>query len=164
MSRDAWEAVLRSAGAGRVSIGFGGVHIHPAAGLDEAQVGYAVDPGGEPLTGTGEDDWHPSWLVIGHDTRGHDPIFVDLARPGLPVFTAMHGMGYWEADPVADSAEAFFRSLDLMRAAAAGREHPVAYAANPLPDAERRALLGRIAALNPRSGAGFWESLLGQGS
>lgn len=44
--------------------------------LDEAQVGYAVDPQGYDLTG-GEGDWRQEWLVIGDDALLGDPYFVD---------------------------------------------------------------------------------------
>lgn len=160
MNREAYERILRSADARGLSLGSGGIHLHAAEALDEAQVGYAVDPGGQPLGGTGEGEWQPSWLVIGSETLCGDPLFVDLAQAGLPVLTAAHGMGCWEADPIADSAEAFFRALDVVRTASGGRERPAPYPPNPLPEAEREEVLRRIGELNPRSDLYFWRLLL----
>lgn len=162
MTRDAYLELLRSVSTRRVQIGYGGVTIAAEDALDEAQIGYSVDPQGNSLTGEGEDDWRPSWLVIGHELREHDPIFVDLAEPGMPVYTAAHGMGYWEADPIAPSAAAFFRALEVVARVAEGRGSPVALEANPIPDAEREAALREIRALNHGSDAYFWESLLGE--
>lgn len=160
MNRQAYLQLLQSAPWRTVSLGAGGVDLFAAEELDDAQVGYAVSPDGERLTGTGEDDWQAGWLAVGIETTCGDPLFIDLAAPEMPVYTAMHGMGYWEPQPVADSAEAFFRSLELVRAAAAGREHPVALDAHPLPASERDAVLRQIRALSPRSDPSFWESLL----
>ena len=160
MNIDAYLNLLHTASPPNVSFGTGGVAFFPAAEIRDAQDGYAMDPDGVPLTGNGEGDWRPSWLVIARETRCGDPIFIDLDQPGMPVHTAMHGMGDWEPERIADSAELFFRALESVRSVAAGREHPVALAANPLADAERGTVLREIAAMNPRSEPGFWESLL----
>jgi hypothetical protein len=161
MSRDAYLELLRSVSTREVELEYGGLTITAQDALDDAQIGYGIDPQGNPLTGEGEDDWRPSWLVIGHEMREHDPIFIDLAEPGMPVYTAAHGMGYWEADPVAPSAAAFFRSLEVVARVAEGRGSPLSLEANPIPNGEREAALREIRGLNPGADAYFWESLLG---
>lgn len=163
MNIDAYLHLLHTVSPHNVSFGAGGVDVLPAGEIRDAQVGYAVDPDGNPLTGNGEGDWRTSWLVIAAETTCGDPIFIDLDQPGMPVHTAMHGMGDWEPERIADSAALFFRALERVRGVAAGREHPVALAANPLPAAERGAVLREIAAMNPRSDPSFWESLLEEG-
>jgi hypothetical protein len=61
---------------------------------------------GAAQQGHGGDDWSETWLVIGHDEDLGDPLFVDLADEGLPVFTAMHGQGVWEPEQVVPSLRA----------------------------------------------------------
>lgn len=82
------------------------VTLVPPSDLDAAQVGYATDAQGRDLT-SGEGRWQPQWLVIGTDFFLGDPYFVDLSRPDLPVFTAMHGAGKWDPEPVAKSLQDF---------------------------------------------------------
>lgn len=79
--------------------------------LDAAQVGYATDAQGRDLT-KAEGGWHSEWLVIGTDYFLGDPYFVDLSHPDMPVFTAMHGAGRWDPEPVADSLRAFLAGSD----------------------------------------------------
>lgn len=81
------------------------------ADLDSAQVGYATDVQGRDLT-SGEGAWQPDWLVIGTDHFLGDPYFVDLSQPDMPVFTAVHGAGKWDPQPVADSLRAFLTGRD----------------------------------------------------
>lgn len=83
-------------------------------------------------------------LVIGHEETTGDPLFVDLAEPTLPVYTAMHGTGDWQPERVAVSAAAFFRSLELVGEVAHGRGSPAEREQNPLRDDERAAVLRRI--------------------
>ena len=160
MTREPYLRLLDGALLHDVEFGAGGIGIHSPGALHEAQVGYAVNPDGTSLTGTGEGDWRPSWLVIAQDLLCGDPIFIDTALPEMPVFTAAHGVGDWNPTRIADSAAAFVRTLDIVRRVAVDREHPVALEANPLSDAERSAVLGEIRALNPRSDPSFWEALL----
>jgi hypothetical protein len=163
MDVDAYLHLLRTLSPRGVAFGTGGVEVIAAEEIQQAQSGYSVGPDGRSLTGTGEGDWQPSWLVIAYETLCGDPIFIDLAQPGMPVHTAMHGMGEWWPGRIADSAASFFHALDRVRGVAVGREHPVGLAGNPLPESERRAVLREIAAMNPLSDAGFWEDLLGAG-
>lgn len=79
--------------------------------LDSAQVGYATDAEGRDLT-SGQGSWQSEWLVIGTDYFVGDPYFVDLSRPELPVFTAIHGAGKWDPQPVADSLRTFLNRTD----------------------------------------------------
>jgi hypothetical protein len=71
--------------------------------LGDLQLGYGVDADGGELSGDKPGDWRAAWIVIGTDEDLGDPFFVDLAEPELPVFTAMHGAGSWDPQPVAPS-------------------------------------------------------------
>jgi hypothetical protein len=89
-----------------------------------------------------------------------DPIFVDSARPELPVYTAAHGQGLWIADLIADSLSSFILSLAAFNAVTENRTYPVQLDKNPLSDTERIATLERIRLLNKLDDYTFWENLL----
>jgi len=144
-----------------VSFGAGGIELFPAAEIERRQVGYSVNPDGSSLC-TGDDGaWRPTWIVIGHETGLGDPIFIDRSSAALPVYTAMHGAGIWEPNPVASTAEAFARCFSEFSRIAAGRANPAEHDANPLRDDERAQFLARIAELNGTSIAPeFWDVML----
>ena len=148
MSADQYVSRRESVELEEVSLGFRTVHLLPAAELEAAQQGYEGE------------DWSPSWLVVAQEDELGDPIFVDTSAELLPVFTAAHGEGSWEPVQVADSFDGFVDGLQAIAAISAGREHPVGLEENPLPDDERRAVLGRIRDRNPGSDPEFWESWL----
>jgi hypothetical protein len=160
MSRTDYLRLLRSTPWREFSLGYGGITLLDEDEIQGGQEGYSVDPQGRSLVGEAEGDWRRSWLVIGTEQTTGDPLFIDLEKPLLPVYTAMHGMGDWQPEPVADSADAFLRSAELVRGVSSGRESPVELERNPLSDAERDAVLRQIESLNPRSDMNFWELLL----
>jgi hypothetical protein len=160
MDRNAYLQLLESASPRSVALGGGGVNLFTADELDSAQIGYAVDPDGRPLTGGDEGDWRTTWLVIGSETSVGDPVFIDLSQTEMPVCTAMHGMGEWEPQRIADSAVGFFHALDLVSGIARGRETPVALKRNPVSAHDRDAVLREIRTRNPGSEADFWALLL----
>ncbi|WP_445613698.1 hypothetical protein [Geobacillus sp. YF-1] len=89
------------------------VYIFSPDEIDNAQIGYSIDLRGNSLTGENKGDWKGAWLVIGHDLEVGDPIFVDLSSPNYPVFTAKHGLGYWEAVLLSESLFLFFTGDEL---------------------------------------------------
>jgi hypothetical protein len=111
-----------------LSFGIGGVEFLSPTSLAEEQHGYVAS------------DWDKSWLVVARESACGDPIFIDQARDGLPVYTAMHGMGAWEPTSIANSWAQFLAALELIRPYAKGREHPVGLEENPLSLSEMDAL------------------------
>ena len=143
-----------------VSLGYTTVALFSAAEVEDAQVGYSVSDSGERVTGDQEGDWKESWLVIGCEDLCGDPIFVDLAKPLLPVFTAAHGQGDWSPVMIASSWEGFIQALQLVKRVSIGRENPVKLQQNPLSAVEREQTLNRIAQLNRGASLEFWENWL----
>lgn len=160
MKREDYLRLLRKAPVRNLSLGYAAVTLFPEDEIDAGQVGYAVDPDGHPLTGGADGDWRRAWLVIGHEESTGDPIFIDFEKPMMPVCTAMHGMGDWQPEQIADSAAAFLRSLEVVGEVAHGRESPEAVKHNPVGDDERTRALRRVQELNPRSDLQFWRMLL----
>lgn len=77
--------VVNSFPFNEVSIGYRIVTLFSSNELGEAQLGYSVDINGQSLAGTGDGDWHPSWLVIGNEDETGDPIFIDTDDDQFPV-------------------------------------------------------------------------------
>lgn len=142
----------------QVSLGYTTVAIFSESELEEAQVGYSVSDSGETLTGEKKGDWKKSWLVIGSEDLGGDPIFVDLNVPELPVFTAAHGEGEWTPVMIAGSFEGFVKALEEIERISNGRRNPAQLQRNPLLDGELERVLRRIAEFNPNASLEFWES------
>lgn len=145
-----------------VSFGYRAVTLLNEADLAAAQVGYSVDAEQRSLTGSEEGDWKATWLVIANEDQCDDPIFTDLAAEELPVYTAMHGQGEWQPELIADSFGGFIQILEMIQTIATGRGNPVELEANPLPVDEAQAVLARIAQVNPKSTADFWEGWLAE--
>jgi hypothetical protein len=143
-----------------VSFGVTTIRIIRAEELGPLQVGYASDPHGKPLTGEADGDWKTSWVVIGHDDTCGDPIFIDAAQEGFPVYTAMHGQGAWKPTRIASTIEGLVFALNALSEAARGREYPLALESNPLADDERTAVLAQIRQYNPDVSLDFWTSLV----
>jgi hypothetical protein len=141
---------------------FGGRCLLLFAGdeLEDAQLGFSIGPQGHELCGDEPGDWRRSWLVIGEDDEHGDPIFVDLAEPGLPVYTAIVGEGEWEPVPVARSWEGFVRVLEHLRERAKGRESFEDIAEHPLHERERREILSELAALQSAFDLRYWQDWL----
>jgi hypothetical protein len=143
-----------------VSYGFTGLKLLEAEEAFAGQIGYSVSPDGQSFCGTKPGDWRANWFVVGHDTELGDPIFIDLAAAGSPVFTAAHGDGAWDPKLVAISLQAFARCWREFAVIARGRANPAELEINPLPGAERRAYLDRIKEINEGIEAELWAALL----
>src|SRR5262245_12632038 len=100
-----------------VSVGYCGLDLSPLRDLPSAQLGYAIDSDQVSLVGEADGDWRASWQVIGTEQLAGDPIFVDLARPGWPVFTAVHGQGRWDRRRIALSLEGFAHAMQIVQVA-----------------------------------------------
>ncbi len=142
-----------------VAFGFSTIHIFRSAEIGSAQIGYAGDPAGNSLAGNKGGDWQKNWIAIGYEGTCGDPIFIDKALAGFPVFTAMHGQGRWDAKQIATSLEGFGRALSIVAELSKGRETPSALENNPLSQADRVAALVAIARENPGGDMEFWEIL-----
>jgi len=135
--------------APEVSIGYETIRMYKGPELESAQVGYAVTPAGESLTGDGDGDWLSKWLVIGYEELCGDPIFIDTSCEEFPVYTAMHGEGRWDAKPIAVSLAAFGKSLSAIAQVAKGRAHPKDLEQNPLTSSEKQEAITAIRRENP---------------
>jgi hypothetical protein len=160
MTAEEYRSIRSQTDVDEVSFGYATVFVHPVDELDEAQVGYAVDPSGNTLVGTEDGDWRESWLVIGREDLVGDPLFVDLSVEGFPVYTASHGEGSWEPVRIADSFSGLLSALGSVSSVAEGRGSPVELEGNPLPEEERARVLDEIAQANPSSSPEFWAAWL----
>jgi hypothetical protein len=156
---DAYESVLDTIKP-EVSFGCSTIRVYRPRELASGQVGYSISPTGESLSGDKNGNWRKTWLVIGYDETCGDPIFIDTAEEGYPVYTSLIGQGRWDPQRIAVSLVAFARSLSAVAAIAQGREHPVALENRPLTPREKDATLATIRQHNPRLDIGFWENLL----
>jgi hypothetical protein len=161
MTLEAFKGVLEKVKVPEISIGCSTVHLFKRDKFEGGQVGYSVDPKGKSLTGMAEGDWRPTWVVIGYEESLGDPIFVDIAQQDFPVYTAMHGMGKWLEEKIADSFRGFIKGLELISEIAVGRESPVLLDQNPISDEDIRQTITRIEQENPTSNMEFWELLIG---
>ena len=158
MNTEQYIEIRRSVPFDEVSFGYQTVKLFPAEELEEAQLGYSVGDSGEDFTGEDAGDWKRGWLVIAYEDLLGGPIFVDLGKPELPVFTAAHGEGEWNPVPIASSLGGFIEALKEVERVAKGRSNPVEAERNPLPASERERVLSRIAELNGGASLEFWES------
>lgn len=143
-----------------VSFGVTTIRVFRAEELGAAQIGYSISATGADLTGSNPGDWLKSWTVIGCEDACGDPIFVDVAQVGFPVYTAIHGEGAWEPIRIAASLQEFGFALDALADLARGRENPVDLENNPLPQTEKENFIGLIRSRKPDVEIEFWESLL----
>src|SRR5258705_4657860 len=141
-----------------VSLGYTTVTLFAAAELKDAQVGYSVSDSGVPFTGEQEGNWRDSWFVIGYEDFSGDPLFVDIAKPEFPVFTAGHGEGDWSPTMIASSFQGFVKALEEIKRLSEGRNNPVQLERNPVSAVERERALSRIAELNQNVSLEFWEN------
>ena len=144
-----------------VAFGYSSVSICQPSELPNRQVGYSVHPDGTTLSGDGDGDWHRTWLVIGDEGECGDPIFIDKAAPGYPVYTAWHGQGRWDPKPIAISLNGLREALAAVTKAAKHRENPVALEQNPISAEERKAVLAEIQQHNPGIDLFFWALMMG---
>src|SRR3954470_17780455 len=96
MDTTVYEHFLSSLPSRSIALAGMTVHVYSGAELDDAQLGYGVDPNGDSLVGEQEGDWRSGWLVIGYEDFTGDPILVDRDRSELPVYAAPHGQGAWQ--------------------------------------------------------------------
>lgn len=144
-----------------VAVGYMEVKIFSPDDLEEAQTGYSRKESGESLVGTDDGDWKQSWLVVGYEDSMGEPIFVNLDDERLPVYTAIHGQGRWDAIQLATSFEGFVEALKEVDKFSTGRQSPVELHKNPIPQDEREELTGKIKSLTENTLDSFWESWLG---
>jgi hypothetical protein len=86
---------------------------------------------------------------------------MDTSEPALPIYTAMHGEGHWNAERISVSLDAFLESLAEFSRLSAGRTCPVDLEKNPLDDQSRTAFLMQVSSLNKRQlSTSFWSALL----
>ena len=94
-----------------IFFGANGFSISDGSTIQGLQLGCSIHSDGSDLTGSKDGDWNKFWIVIGSDTEIGDPFFVDTSEPSLPVYTAMHGMGQWDAERISTSLSAFLEVL-----------------------------------------------------
>jgi hypothetical protein len=134
-----------------------GIQLFRPNEIPEGQLGFAITSDGRSLMGSGQGDWRPEWVVIGCDTGCGDPIFASDVAPH-PVFSAMHGQGYWQAKLVAASLDAFAHCFRAFQRFAAGRSIPDEVDANPPTPEEQAQFLTVIRSLTDgdNDALGFW--------
>jgi hypothetical protein len=142
-----------------IRFGYSELNFFPADKLEDSQVGYSFDPRGNSLMTGKNGAWQPNWIVIAQDETG-DPLFVDTDTPGLRVLTAAHGMGSWEAEPIADSLSSFADILARLRLLAIGRANPVEKLLNPLLAREAQDFLKFVRTASPNTDPAHWETLM----
>ena len=135
-----------------VEIGLSGLIILDLEESETEQVGYSVSIKGEPLFGFNDGDWQEGWYVIGRETSCGDPIFVDLNDPDIPVYTAAHGMGFWEEVCIADSYENFEDLLDLIDKSIVDGK---------LSSGKIRQIIKLVGNNNSHTSMEFWQTFLG---
>jgi hypothetical protein len=123
----------------------GGISFFIPSEIEEEQIGYAGQ------------DWNVHWLVVARESACGDPVFVDTEQDGLPVFTAMHGMGYWKPEMIAKSWANFIEAVEFIRPFTSGREHPVGLEANPLSLSQRDAIRHGLEHVLGQPVPYFWE-------
>lgn len=160
MLHNKYERFLLPAGLEKIALGYTTLTFFSSLELLPGQTGYSVGSDGRSLAGRNDGDWREGWLVIGYEDCCGDPLFVDSYSADSPVYTAAHGMGEWKAHQIADSYEAFVKSLKIISDIAIGRDNPVRLAENPIDPAEGKNALDGIKQLNPNSDIEFWELLL----
>lgn len=143
-----------------VSMGYQTIVFFNEKEIEEGQIGYSRDEKGNDLTGNKEEDWKSNWIVIGYDELLGDPIFIDIKDNDFPVYTAMHGLGYWEPEILASKFSSFVASLEIIIEVSKNRENPVALSNNKLSFFERRNIIKKIKNINPSTQSGFWKSFL----
>ena len=151
-----FRAALDSAEPRAVSVGYRSLTLFSSPELEAQQVGYSRDQTGRDLAGDTDGAWQHSWLVVGTEDLCGDPIFVDLAGPGFPVYTAMHGEGAWRPTLLALSFESFLQGLREVERLSNRRTNPKDLAARPLSPAEHAGLLDVLACLGADVDRAFW--------
>ncbi|MCZ4312211.1 hypothetical protein O4H66_02240 [Comamonadaceae bacterium G21597-S1] len=152
-----WRAALRF---DEISLGFGGVRLATLVELEAFQIGYSMSLDGTNLCSDAPGYWRSTWLAIGEETSGGDPLILDTSSKALAVLTARHGLGQWDPYPVATSLAALDAALNVLAQTSRGRENPVALERNPMTEEERELALSVIGAANPGIDLQYWDLLL----
>jgi hypothetical protein len=160
MNKNQYAKLRKAVELESVSFGTTTVTLFKEEELEKAQLGYSVHPNGESLCGFNDGDWKVSWLIIGDEDLGGDPIFTDLDSEELPIYTAQHGARHWRPILIAESFSSFVQVLEQFEAVSKGREHMIALQSNPLPEPEKDVILNRIRQDNPQAEINFWETWL----
>ena len=63
----------------------------------------------QDVAGSGDGDWQPHWLAL--QNMGGDPLIADLRAPEVPIQTAWHGAGRWDAQPLFTSLAELMQTL-----------------------------------------------------
>jgi len=147
------------AGQHDITFGYSELNFIAADALEQSQIGYSFDDKGNSLMTGKKGDWQPGWIVIANDETG-DPIFVDTDTPELQVFTAAHGTGNWEAEPITDSLHSFGDVVSQLRLLATGRSNPVEKLLNPLLAQEAQDFLKFVRTASPNTDPAYWETLM----
>lgn len=161
MNSEDYKELLNTLAIPAVSLGYTAVRVHGVDELEEAQIGYSIDPSGPSLVDGEPGSWQRQWVVIGYEDGCGDPIFIDAETESFPVYTAMHGKGNWEPNLIATGLLNFAAAMREIATVAKGRENPVALEANPIASLERGNVLDRIQRQNPGIDLTFWETWLG---
>jgi hypothetical protein len=145
-----------------VEFGVGGIRLFRSSEVAKGQLGFAVASNGESLGGAGPGDWRPEWVVIGIETACGDPIFASQETPH-PVFSAMHGQGFWEPKLVAPSIAAFAKCVRELYRFATGRSWPYGIDPNPPTPEQQAEFLRAIRSLTngDQDALGFWAVQIG---
>jgi len=143
-----------------ISFGSTTIHIHRPHELEDGQLGYSLSAAGDHLIDDEAGSWQKSWLVIGYDETCGDPIFINRAEDGYPVYIAMVGKGIWNPKRIAVSLAGFAHAISAITAIAENREYPEALERNPLAQSDKDSTLDVIRKSNPGIDIDFWETLL----
>src|SRR5215204_1529845 len=111
MISNGYKELLSTLAIPTVSLGYFAIHIYDVDELEEAQIGYSVDPSGSSLIDENSGSWQRNWVVIGYEDGSGDPIFTDSEADGFPVYTAMHGTGAWEPSLIATGLRNFATAM-----------------------------------------------------
>ena len=145
----------------KITIGLFELGFSNPSRLDQDQIGYCKNAlTGESLITGKEGDWKEEWLVIGWDGMVGDPIFLDLQSQELTVFSAPHGVGYWEPSKIADSLESFSQIIIKLRELSNDREDLVRLENKPISFQEGKDFLDFVRQNNPESDPEFWEAII----
>jgi hypothetical protein len=145
MYKENHKQLLSSLSIPSVSIGYTTVKIYRADELEAAQIGYSVDSSGNSLIDENDEgSWKKEWMVIGYEDLCGDPIFIDTALDGCPVYTAIHGEGDWRPKRIAMTLKRFAQTMKEVATIARGRETVNDFERNPIGEVEKAHFLTRI--------------------
>lgn len=143
-----------------VSFGYSGIQLFSPKDIDKEQIGYSVDENNNSLTGIKKGDWKDTQVVIGCTIDLGDPVFIDTSSNSLPVFTAIHGRGFWEPEIISNTYEAFLNIMTKFSKISENREYPTRLEKNPITEKEYNQFIEYIKQTGQIQDAYFWELLV----